>query len=74
MDVLRAAREMVRDGVEVGEEVRGLVWRSLLTEARVEEAREIDAALAAVNGGGNGDDGNDRVGELMDRIIREWQD
>lgn len=72
--MLRAAREMVRDGVEVGEEVRGLVWRSLLTEARVEEAREIDAALAAVNGGGNGDDGNDRVGELMDRIIREWQD
>ncbi|ONK62772.1 uncharacterized protein A4U43_C07F7980 [Asparagus officinalis] len=47
----------------------------LLTEARVEEAREIDAALAAVNRGGNGGgDGSDGVGELMDMIIREWQD
>ncbi|KAJ6852400.1 uncharacterized protein M6B38_255505 [Iris pallida] len=63
---VRAAREMVRDGLGVGEEERRWLRRSLLREARVDEALEVDAAVAAGDG--------EEIGRLLDRIIRDWQD
>lgn len=75
VEVVRAVREMVRDGVEVGEEVRGWLWRSLLTEARVDVAKELDAAIAAATAAAGEDKGvGDGIGELIDRILGEWEE
>ncbi|KAJ0975939.1 hypothetical protein J5N97_017904 [Dioscorea zingiberensis] len=68
---LRAMREMVRDGVVPGMEMKEAVWRGLLQDARVEEAQELNAALERV---GDEGDGLDAVAVTLDRIIKEWQE
>ncbi|CAL9103594.1 unnamed protein product [Musa acuminata var. zebrina] len=68
---LRAMKEMVADGISPGSELRVSVYMGLLREARIDEARELDAALKAVEEGG---EGFDSALELLDRIIREWEE
>lgn len=70
-EAVRVLREMVRDGVVIGEDVRGWVWRCMLTEARVDEARELDSALAAADADADADA---VVEGLIDRMMKEWQE
>ncbi|ONK62467.1 uncharacterized protein A4U43_C07F4180 [Asparagus officinalis] len=69
------------DGLDSDEEIdrhpppnrsRKIPSKLVVDRGQSQKAREIDATLAVVNGGGNsGGDGSDKVGELMDKIIRE---
>ncbi|KAH7654589.1 Pentatricopeptide repeat-containing protein [Dioscorea alata] len=71
LEGLRAMREMVRDGVVPEREMKEAVWRGLLQEARVDEAQELNAALADVREEG---DVLDAVALVLDRIIKDWQE
>ncbi|XP_020103439.1 uncharacterized protein LOC109720614 [Ananas comosus] len=71
LDALRALREMALDSVPIGGGLREEVYRGLLQEARIDEARELDAALKGLEGGGGE---FDRVAELLDRFVRDWEE
>ncbi|XP_059285221.1 uncharacterized protein LOC132038586 [Lycium ferocissimum] len=66
---LKVLRVMVFGNLKVGGEVRMLVYRSLLREARIKEAQELNEALKCVV---NGDKGNEEVVALLDSIISNW--
>ena len=50
-------------------DLRSRVYRALLREARIGEAKELDAALRCV---GDGGDGFGKVIDLLDRMIGNW--
>ncbi|KAH7569727.1 hypothetical protein JRO89_XS06G0256900 [Xanthoceras sorbifolium] len=71
VEALGVLRDMVRGGlVVVGGGLRERVFRSLLREARVREARELDAALEVVGNGGDG--GLEKLLNLLDQMIASW--
>ncbi|XP_058096173.1 uncharacterized protein LOC131241371 [Magnolia sinica] len=73
LEALKVLRGMVSAGVAPEEDVRGWVYRSLLREARVKEAVELDGALGRVREGGKGGD-RDAAVELMDQMVRDWRE
>ncbi|KAH0770839.1 hypothetical protein KY290_014820 [Solanum tuberosum] len=66
---LKVLRMMVVGNLKFGGEVRMWVYRSLLREARIKEAQELNEALKCVE---NGDKGNEEVVALLDSIISNW--
>ncbi|KAG1365135.1 putative pentatricopeptide repeat-containing protein, mitochondrial-like [Cocos nucifera] len=70
-EALRAVKEMVGDGVSPGANLREAVYRGMLREARIDEARELDAALKCIEEEGNGFGG---AVEVLDRLLREWEE
>ncbi|XP_049385489.1 uncharacterized protein LOC125849447 [Solanum stenotomum] len=66
---LKVLRMMVVGDLKVGGEVRMWVYRSLLREARIKEAQELNEALKCVE---NGEKGNEEVVALLDNIISNW--
>ncbi|KAJ4792125.1 hypothetical protein LUZ62_043371 [Rhynchospora pubera] len=73
LEVLRVLREMASDEVVVGEEMRELVYRGLLQDARIEGARELDLVLRCLDENRSGD-GFEKAWKLLDRLISEWED
>lgn len=73
LEVLRVLREMARDNVIVGEDMRELVYRGLLQEARIDEARELDLVLRSLEENCSGDEFEKALG-MLDRLICEWED
>ena len=63
--------EMVGDGVSPGADLREAVYRGMLREARIDEARKLDAALKCIEEEGNGFGG---AVEVLDRLLREWEE
>ncbi|XP_010941713.1 uncharacterized protein [Elaeis guineensis] len=70
-EALRAVKEMVGDGVSPGADLREAVYRGMLREARIDEARKLDAALKCIEEEGNGFGG---AVEVLDRLLREWEE
>nr|XP_009772607.1 PREDICTED: uncharacterized protein LOC104222965 isoform X1 [Nicotiana sylvestris]XP_016509262.1 PREDICTED: uncharacterized protein LOC107826749 [Nicotiana tabacum] len=66
---LKVLRMMVVGNLKVGDEVRMCVYRSLLREARIKEAQELNEALKCAE---NGDKGNEEVVALLDSVISDW--
>lgn len=66
---LKVLRMMVVGNLKIGDEVRMCVYRSLLREARIREAQELNKALKCAE---NGDKGNEEVVALLDGIISDW--
>ncbi|WOL16482.1 hypothetical protein Cni_G25269 [Canna indica] len=71
IEALRAVKEMVADGISPGSKLRESVYRGLLREARIDEALELNATLKLIEESGEGFDG---ALELLDRIIKEWEE
>ncbi|XP_072970888.1 uncharacterized protein [Typha angustifolia] len=71
VDALKAVKEMVSDGVAVGEVLRKELCKGLMQEARIEEAWEVEEALKGVEKEG-GKDG--KVVEVLERLIRVWEE
>ncbi|EEF34227.1 conserved hypothetical protein [Ricinus communis] len=70
LEGLRILRDMVDVGFVPGVRLRRRVYRSLLMEARVREAVELDKALCFY---ANGDvDGVSKLRKLLDPVIRNW--
>lgn len=71
LDALIAVKEMVSDRITPASETRVRIYRGLLQQARVDEARELDPALMVIeqSGEGFGD-----VLKLLDRIIKNWEE
>lgn len=67
-EALQALKEMMADRVAPASEMRIAVYQGLLHEARIDEARQLDATLQVVEES----EGFDGAMELLDRIIREW--
>ncbi|MCD7453590.1 hypothetical protein HAX54_021533 [Datura stramonium] len=63
---LKVLRMMVFGNLKVGGEVRMWVYRSLLREARIREAQELNEAFKCAE---NGDKGNEEVAALLDREV-----
>ncbi|KAG0485425.1 hypothetical protein HPP92_009504 [Vanilla planifolia] len=70
-EAMRVAREMATDGMIPPEELRVLLCQGLLREARVEEALDLDSAIRRAV---DGDDGIHGLTQLLDRMIRDWQE
>ncbi|KAL5972492.1 hypothetical protein ACLOJK_039296 [Asimina triloba] len=73
LEALKVLKGMVGEGVVPGEEARRWVYRSLLREARVREAVELDAALGRVGEGDNSED-KKAAFELIDGMVRDWRE
>lgn len=73
LEVLRVVGEMARDDVIVGEDMRELVYRGLLQEARIDEAKELDLVLRSLEENCSGD-GFEKAREMLNRLIGEWED
>jgi pentatricopeptide repeat protein len=73
LEVLRVLREMAMDEVVVGEDMRKLVYRGLLQEARIDEARELDLVLGRLEENCSGNEFV-KAREMLDRLISEWED
>ncbi|KAF5199362.1 hypothetical protein FRX31_011046 [Thalictrum thalictroides] len=71
VEALRVVKKMVEDKVEVGSDLRDWVYRSLLREARIMEANELNEALNCdlVNGG---DEDLQKVLGLLEQMINNW--
>lgn len=72
LDSLHVLRVMVSANLVIGSEVRMVVYRGLLSEARVREAIELNAALGSCTPGSDG--GLKEVVGLLDRLIATWVD
>lgn len=73
LEVLRVLREMARDDIIVGEDMRELVYKGLLQDARIDEARELDSVLRSLEENCSGD-GFEKALEMLDQLICEWED
>ncbi|KAK8966865.1 hypothetical protein KSP40_PGU015628 [Platanthera guangdongensis] len=74
-EAVRVAREMVRDEVVLTVDLRVLLCHALLREARVQEALDLDSAINMVGEAGDGHgDRIDGVVELLDSMIKDWED
>lgn len=71
--MLRVLREMARDEFIVGEDMRELVYRGLLQEARIDEAKELDLVLRSLEENCSGG-GFEKARDMLDRWISEWED
>ncbi|KAK2635034.1 hypothetical protein Ddye_029826 [Dipteronia dyeriana] len=69
-EALRILKDMVSGGLVVSGGLRERVFRSLLREAKVKEAQELDAALEFFGDGGG--EGLKKVLDLLDRMIVSW--
>ncbi|PON47994.1 Pentatricopeptide repeat [Trema orientale] len=69
LEALKVLRAMAAANVEPRGELRELVYRGLLREARVREAMELNAALEF-----DCDEGRKKVLELLDRMIENWSE
>ncbi|KAM7270567.1 hypothetical protein ACFE04_029781 [Oxalis oulophora] len=67
VEALMVVRDMVGNGLLVGDKMRVDVFRCLLREARVVEAKKLDEGLRCLSGG-------DRVQllELLDGFVADW--
>ncbi|PKA49536.1 Pentatricopeptide repeat-containing protein [Apostasia shenzhenica] len=75
LEAVKVVREMVNDGMIPAEEFRILVCHSLLREARVTEAQELDSVIRTAGESDTGNrDGIDAVAKLLDRTIRSWEE
>lgn len=71
MEALRAVKEMVGDGFSPGADLTEALYRGMLREARIDEARELDAALKSIAEEGSGFGG---AVEVLNRLLREWEE
>lgn len=71
LEALKAVRRMVGEEMAPGEDLREWVFKSLLREARVREAMELDAALDCIGKEGNGFGG---VAAMIDGMVAGWRD
>lgn len=69
LEALKVLRAMVGADMAPAADSRNRVYRALLREARIGEAKELDAALRC---GGNGSEGIRKVVDLLDRMIGNW--
>lgn len=69
LDGLMVLRDMVKANLKPGERLRERIFGSLLREARIKEAMELKEALCCV---GDGNDGVEKVLNLLDLLIRNW--
>ncbi|KAK0578069.1 hypothetical protein LWI29_004602 [Acer saccharum] len=69
-EALRVLKDMVSGGLVVSGGLRLRVFRSLLREARVKEAQELDASLKFVGDGGG--EGLKKVLDFLDQMIASW--
>ncbi|KAI0507174.1 hypothetical protein KFK09_013295 [Dendrobium nobile] len=75
LEAVRVVKEMARDGMLPTEEIRILLCLVLLREARVQEGLDFDDAVRKAGEGDGGDgDGIAGVTELLDRIIKDWEE
>ncbi|XP_020573299.1 uncharacterized protein LOC110019803 [Phalaenopsis equestris] len=75
IEAVRVVREMAREGVLPTEEIRILLCLALLREARVQEGLNFDDAVRKVGEGKNNNgDGIAGITELLDRMIKDWED
>lgn len=69
-EALRVLSDMLSANLVPGEGLRNKVYRSLLREARIKEAKELNEALACL-----GDSGESvKVLDLLDQITANWRD
>ncbi|KAL5716789.1 hypothetical protein ACHQM5_009911 [Ranunculus cassubicifolius] len=73
LEALIVVKKMVEDRVVVGDEMRNWVYKSLLREARVKEAKELNVGLSCDLGNGKDEDVR-RVVALLDQMITKWTD
>lgn len=71
LDALIVVKEMVSDRISLASETRVTIYRGLLQQARVDEARELDPALIVIEQSGEGS--GDAL-KLLDRIIKNWEE
>lgn len=64
LEGLMVLRDMVKANLRPGERLKERIFRSLLREARIREAMELNEALCRV--------GNGKVLDLLDLLIRNW--
>ncbi|WJZ80150.1 hypothetical protein VitviT2T_000087 [Vitis vinifera] len=69
LEALKVLRAMVGADMAPAADLRTRVYRSLLREARIGEAKELDAVLRCV---GDGGEGFGKVANLLDRMIGNW--
>lgn len=74
LEGLRVFRAMVGADFVPGTDLVNLVYRGLLREAMIEEARELSGALLGSVGIGNDPALKKKVMELLDQLIAEWVD
>lgn len=71
LDALIVVKEMVSDRISLASETRVTIYRGLLQQARVDEARELDPALIVIEQSG---EGSGVALKLLDRIIKNWEE
>lgn len=71
LEALKVLRDMVDVGFVPGNRLRKRVYRSLLREARVREAMELDKVLCGCFEDGNGEAIKKVIG-LLDSMIGNW--
>ncbi|KAF9594681.1 hypothetical protein IFM89_034364 [Coptis chinensis] len=72
VEALMVVKRMVEGGVVVGSELRSWVYRSLLREARIKEALELNEVLGCDLVSDGGGDNLKRVIALLDQMINNW--
>ncbi|KAK9267754.1 hypothetical protein L1049_010188 [Liquidambar formosana] len=72
LGALKVLRAMVGANFWPGSDLRKRIFRNLLREARIREAKELDGALASI--GVDGDKGVEKVMVLLERMIANWTD
>lgn len=70
LEAVKVVREMIGDGITAGNELRGVIYRALLMDARVDEARELEEVLKKVAEEG----GVAAAREFVDRMIKNWEE
>ncbi|XP_010260762.1 PREDICTED: pentatricopeptide repeat-containing protein At3g53700, chloroplastic-like [Nelumbo nucifera] len=71
LEALKVLRAMVGANVVVANDLRTQIYRSLLREARITEAQQLNEALDCVQGG---KEGVQNIVELLDRMIENWME
>lgn len=69
-EALRVLKDMLSVNLVPGEGLRNKVYRSLLREARIKEAKVLNEALGCLGDGGE----NVKVLGLLDQIIADWRE
>ncbi|KAK6911337.1 Pentatricopeptide repeat [Dillenia turbinata] len=69
LEALKVLRVMLNAGLVPGRDLRSRVYRILLREARIKEAKELNEGLGCVGGG---DEGTKKVLALLDHVIENW--
>ncbi|GMH27713.1 hypothetical protein Nepgr_029556 [Nepenthes gracilis] len=68
---LKVLRQMISSNCALEMEVRMAVYRGLLREARIREAKELNEKLECIGDGVS--DGAEKVLKLIDEIISKWE-